>query len=229
MYEGTPRPYSVGTDDAVTILMMAGIAVLIAVFAFARHTMAQQAKTFFYNTGDARDLTSQLSKPVAVLALLCCNMMAVASLIGADATEGGIENSTEPIAMLAAYMAFFMAYYALKWLVYNAVNMILFDRKKTLQWNQAFFFIIATTGVMLLPVVMAAIYLHLDNKTALILLIIVLFLNKIMAFYKTNRIFFNKKHFLLQNILYLCTLEIMPLLAASGLWQILTSELKINF
>jgi hypothetical protein len=57
----------------------------------------------------------------------------------------------------------------------------------------------------------------------------VLIIVKIMTFYKCYIIFFRQNVVSLQIILYLCALEIVPLLA---LWKILdftANSLKINF
>ena len=56
-----------------------------------------------------------------------------------------------------------------------------------------------------------------------------LFLVKMLTFYKCYVTFFRRNEFKLQIILYLCTLEIVPLLAFWGALVTTANNLKINF
>ena len=57
----------------------------------------------------------------------------------------------------------------------------------------------------------------------------VLFLVKLMTFYKCYLIFFRQNVVSLQIILYLCALEIVPLLVLWGVLDFTANSLKINF
>ena len=50
-----------------------------------------------------------------------------------------------------------------------------------------------------------------------------------LTFYKSWAIFFRQNSMFLQIILYLCTLEIVPLLSLGGALVWITDVLKVNF
>ena len=54
-------------------------------------------------------------------------------------------------------------------------------------------------------------------------------LGKLLSFYKTYLIFFKQNGNFLQNILYFCALETMPLIGLWGFLVMISSFLKINF
>ena len=58
---------------------------------------------------------------------------------------------------------------------------------------------------------------------------IVLILVKSLTFFKSFAIFFRRKGNFLQNILYFCALEIVPLTSFWGFVAIMINFLKINF
>ena len=58
---------------------------------------------------------------------------------------------------------------------------------------------------------------------------IVLILVKSLTFFKSYITFFRRKSLFLQNILYFCALEIVPLVSFGGLAATAINVLKINF
>jgi hypothetical protein len=59
--------------------------------------------------------------------------------------------------------------------------------------------------------------------------IFILILTKILTIYKCWTIFFRQMSGFLQIILYLCALEIIPLLSIVGGLTLITDQLKVNF
>ena len=76
---------------------------------------------------------------------------------------------------------------------------------------------------------MLQVYFSLSIKTVSIYAIFVIILFKLLTFYKTHIIFFRRKGAFLQNILYFCALEIVPLLSLYGALVLTNSYLKINY
>ena len=106
---------------------------------------------------------------------------------------------------------------------------VFFGGKKSIQWGQAFLYVTALEGVLLLPLIVALVYFNILVKNAIYYCVAVLFLNKMLTFYKSYRIFFKQNGRYLENILYFCALEITPLLALGGLWMIMVNKLKVIF
>ena len=59
--------------------------------------------------------------------------------------------------------------------------------------------------------------------------IFILLLTKILTFFKLWAIFFRQTGYFLQIILYLCALEIIPLLSLVGVLSLIADVLKVNF
>jgi hypothetical protein len=109
------------------------------------------------------------------------------------------------------------------------VGSVFFESKKIEQWSKSFLFLISAEGILLFPLVMLLSYFDLSMKSATIYALVVIILVKILTFYKTFLIFFQKKGRFLQNILYLCALEIVPLFLLGGALTLINSFLKVNF
>ena len=85
------------------------------------------------------------------------------------------------------------------------------------------------SATLLLPLVFLQFFFDLSMEKAVIDFIFILFLNKMLTFFKCWSIFFRQKRRFLQNILYFCALEATPLLVFGGIWLAVVNLLKINF
>lgn len=227
---GTPRPYSVGRDDGLSALLLVCFVSLIVVMATTRRIASRQLKEFFFPSAADDHGGQQHAMPLLLfLATINCVMMGVCSFIYADSHVAGLFTVSSSLTVTAIFFGLFVVYFALKWLVYNIVNGILFGGKKSLQWQQAYLFLVAMEGVLMLPLVLMVVFLGLSVEKAFYYFIFVLILNKTLAFYKSRSIFFRQKILFLQNILYFCALEVMPLFAFGGIWLLLTQYLKVNY
>ena len=133
------------------------------------------------------------------------------------------------IAIIGIFFLVSAIYFLLKWFIYSLVNNVLFGGKKSLQWSQTFFFITALEGVALFPLPLMMVYFGLSVEKGMYYFAFVLFLSKILTFFKSWNIFFRQNILFLQNILYFCALEMTPLFAFSGAWLMLAHFLKVKF
>jgi len=83
--------------------------------------------------------------------------------------------------------------------------------------------------MLFFPAVLVQVYFDLGIENVIYYYVLVLFLAKILTFYKSWAIFFRQSGVYMQTFLYFCALEIAPLLGfAAALWWI-ADLLKINF
>ena len=122
-----------------------------------------------------------------------------------------------------------LGYFLLKALLYTAVNHVFFDNKRNGQWMKSQMFITAVEGMLVFPIVLLQVYFDVDTKNVIIYFTVVLVLVKILTIFKCYTIFFSRNIVRLQIILYLCALELMPLLALWRAMVIVANQLKINF
>lgn len=84
--------------------------------------------------------------------------------------------------------------------------------RKNDQWAKAWLFLTAIEGVLFFPALLLEVYFALSLQTAVIYGAILVIIVKLLSFYKCNTIFFKHNGGIVQNILYFCALELMPLL-----------------
>ena len=160
---------------------------------------------------------------------MTCLTLALCSFFYIDREMEGFFVVNSNMVVVGAFFAAFIVYFLLKWFVYGLVNNVLFGSKKSLQWSHAFFFVIALEGALLFPLPLLMVYFDLPVENGVYYFIFVLFLSKILTFFKSRSIFFRQKILILQNFLYFCALEMTPLLAFCGAWLMLAHILKVNF
>ncbi len=109
------------------------------------------------------------------------------------------------------------AYYSLKFLLYEFVNWVFFDKQKSGRWNEINFLVISLQGLIFFPLVCLSIFSIPNSQYIPYIVLFVIILAKILLFYKSFSIFFVNFRGLCYNILYFCTLETIPLLI---LWKV---------
>ena len=239
---GDPVPYTVRGDNSLTILLLLCFVLFIVSLAHSKHILAKQMKDFFWPArNDSADSGSGGELRFMVfLSLVNSLVLAISSyLLGSDITGLNIaEQNVAALSFIPAnsglmiiFLLFtaFTVYYALKWLVATMVNLTFFGVKKNLQWMTLQLQVTALQGVLLFPILALQIYFDFSTENALIYIGFVLFLNKILTFYKAYQIFFRGNGLYLQTFLYFCTLEIAPMLALGGAGLAIIDSVKINF
>ena len=105
-------------------------------------------------------------------------------------------------------------FYMLRVGVFAATNRIFFDSVTTFAWEQAYACWTLLSSVPLYLLTVVAVFFNLSAHVVLLLLVICVALLEICLLYKAFHIFSAKKYGILQIFIYLCTLELMPLLVA---------------
>ena len=226
---GVPRPYSVSGDNAISILLLSCIVLTAVIIAQARWLVVEKTKEFFLTAhDDDYDVLTASAVFYLPLLLFCSLALSVGLYVmaGSQLPEG---IHLPPIAIVGGFAAVLMLYIFTKYVLYAFVNNVFFGGKKSIQWGQAFLYVTALEGVLLFPLIVALVYFNILVKNAIYYCVAVLFLNKMLTFYKSYRIFFKQNGRYLENILYFCALEITPLLALGGLWMIMVNKLKVIF
>ena len=97
-----------------------------------------------------------------------------------------------------------------KFLLYNFVNWVFFNREKSALWRQSYWGLIAASGVVLFPAMLYAVFLDSEIQISDYLLLMILVIFKILLFYKLIGNFFAHFYGVSHLILYFCALEIIP-------------------
>ena len=230
----TPRHISPLYDNGSMLLVLAVIFVTTVSYRKGYKYVAD----FFHNISSVRerqnlfeDHTVKETQIMTALTANTCIFGAILLYIAYGFLYHPVEPAATPVfgfvAALSAFTALFhIAMLGLCWLL----GFIFSDKLSTGLWLDGVKASASMLGVMLAPITFAILIFPAFVKTGLIMAIILYFLARIIVIYKAFRIFFNNLQSLLYFILYLCSVEIVPVIlsfaGAMNLCGILTGGLN---
>ena len=229
---GDPVPYTLRSDNTITLLLLVCFVVSVVSFANHRHFFARQAKRFFRKPrpDDAEDTFT--SSEVSFQLFLVGQAGLLLSLFQFFYTQQTIGDTfilPSQLLLIVIFFGMWAGYFAVRTLLYTIVNTVFFGTGKNREWLQSLLFVTSLEGVALFPVVLVQVYFGLSLESVYICAASILLLSKILVFYKCFSIFFRHRGGFLQIILYFCALEIVPLAALWGALIQVGNYLKINF
>ena len=227
---GDPVPYTVRNDNAITCMLIFCFVMALVSFAHSRQYILRQLKDFFYIPRSSNPNDEDPSNRFQIfLSLQTCLLLAITYFfyITHYVTDTFVLDT--PYEIIGIFFGVFIAYFIAKNIVYTIVNNVFFSSKKNRHWIWTLTFITALEGIALFPAVMLQVYFNLPMQNVVYYFIFILVLTKILTFYKCWVIFFRQISVYLQIILYLCALEIIPLLSLVGILVLITDRLKVNF
>ena len=210
----TPRHISPLYDNGSMLLVLAVIFVTTVSYRKGYKYVAD----FFHNISSVRerqnlfeDHTVKETQIMTALTANTCIFGAILLYIAYGFLYHPVEPAATPVfgfvAALSAFAALFhIAMLGLCWLL----GFIFSDKLSTGLWLDGVKASASMLGVMLAPITFAILIFPAFVKTGLIMAIILYFLARIIVIYKAFRIFFNNLQSLLYFILYLCSVEIVP-------------------
>jgi hypothetical protein len=142
----------------------------------------------------------------------------------------GVANTNSTHIYWGIYILLFTICFLLKRLTYDIVNTILFTPQQKKEWRNSYFFTMQLSGFILFPLILAmliaphiphSIYSAYLTTTALICLL--------MLISRCRKLIFMQKNEFSNIILYLCTLEILPIAVLIKAINKLNEFLTINF
>ena len=229
---GDPVPDTVNTDNVMTGLLLFCFLLAILAFSSAKGFIVRQYSKFFSPFHDDEGNTSETLVELRFQLFLAILTGLMSSLLYYFYTLRFIGETfvlASQYYLIAIYLGIFIAYFLVKILLYQIVNVVLFDGKRNRQWMKALLFITAIEGVLLFPAVMMQAYFDLSVKTVVIYVVTVLVFVKLLTIFKCFIIFFYRNVVKLQIILYFCALELVPMLALWSILDITANVLKIKF
>jgi len=228
---GTPRPYTLLSDDLVTGTLLVCFLLAALGCAVSRFFLWRQIKQFFYvpksGTTEVKETVGEYRFQWLLVLQTCLLSGLLYYLFLRTVKHDGL--ATAPWTVVGIGAGVMLGYFLLKQLIYQLVNPVFFDKKKVLQWRKSSVFLFAVEGCLLFPLPLLLACFDFSSENALIYLLTVVIFVKILFFCKVCLIFFRFKSALLQIILYFCALEIVPLLFLFGGLVVLEAFLKVNY
>lgn len=228
---GDPIPYTLAGDNVVTSVLLGCFIIAMVSISQSRQFIFRQAKNFFYapraKTTEITETSNELHFQLFLLLQTCI----LFSLTFFYAVRGYASQTfiIDQYLVMGCLTVIFASYFLAKSVMYWIAGWLFFYKKNTLQWLKSFVFLSSIEGVLLYPLVLLMAYFNMEAKNAVIYMAIVVILTKLLGFYKTYIIFFRSRGTFLQNILYFCTLEIVPAVSLWGILIAVCNYLKVNF
>ena len=228
--EGTPRPVGYGENSWLSSIIVA----MLVIIALNINHCRQLFKNFRHNLLGIRrranafdnKTTNELRTLFIIILLLC---MSEGSLLFSWGTSSGLVKEgvgALPMTMLLAAVS--MGYYLWQLALYKVIGYTFVDREATRHWISGFNSSqVLLSMLLIVPALMALFYSGM-TKTMLVLSVLCYILARILFICKGFRIFFTNFGSLLYFILYLCAVEIIPILILRRLSIFLLRDLN-NF
>lgn len=229
---GEPLPYTVRNDNLITSMLLGCFLLMLFVYAHFHRFIARQYRDLFLIPHGMDSVFTETSGELRIKILLCLQTFLLGAVFVYFLTKEYVGDTfivSSDYVLIFIFFGLLLGYMLFKMLAYTMVNYVFFDGKRNGQFLRSLLLLVATQGILFYPVVLLLVYFDLPIQTVVYYFLVVLFLGKIVVFYRAYVIFFRQNVFLLQIFLYFCALEIVPVLF---LWEALTitaDSLKINF
>ena len=230
-FAGDPIPYTLAGDNVVTSILIGCFMLGAIAFTRSKDFITRQTKNFFHiqraGTTEISETASELRLQFFLMLQTSLQLALLYFLyIKATVSDTFI---VEQYQVIGCFAAVIFAYFILKIPLYSLVNATFFDKKKTQQWLKSYLVLTSVEGLLIYPAILLVTYFDFQLEYAMSYTLSIIALGKLLSFYKTYLIFFKQNGNFLQNILYFCALETMPLIGLWGFLVMISSFLKINF
>lgn len=230
--EGELVPYKMRNDDIITGLLLLCFFISLVIIGHHRAFFARQYRTLVTSPRPSHDNIEETTGESNIKTVLVLQFCLLVSIIVYFFTEEYV-NATfiynSDYLLIALCLIMMIGYVGIRFTLYNIVNAIFFDGKRNKHFINNIKLIMASQGLALIPIVLVLVFFEIPLQTVSIYTSFVIVLGIIFAFYRSYVIFFRNKGGFLQNFMYLCALEIMPLVAFAGIWAMVVDSLKIIF
>lgn len=206
MFEPLPIAYNIQDDNMVTILIVICFILCAVSLAEIWRYLLREFSCMFIR----RDYSSFFESPYIIRYQILMNVQTV--IIYPLLTYLLCNNFS-----FLFCLCLFAIYFLLKRFLYLLTNKLFFNKKQHYNWNHVILFNVSIQGVFIFFLTLLKVYVDMPDKVVLILIAVVLIWTKFSLFYKSYDIFFRNIGGFFQNILYLCALEIAPLLTLLGI------------
>lgn len=228
---GTPIPYSFGSDNLLLALFLMNLLGISYVFILNGESIFQRIKSLFYYSRNSKPYNNQthINRFCNIIlysqVILFCSVLAFAQL----KYNHNIAETNKSYILWGVYILFFTLCIFAKRLIYDIVNTILFTTQQKREWRISYFFTMQLSGFLLFPLILAIIIVpHVPHSFYSIYITATALICLLMLISRCKKLIFMQKNGFLDIILYLCTLEILPIAVLVKAINELNEFLTIN-
>lgn len=209
--QGIPVEMPLYADDTVIGILLACLFIIVAVLSDKKGFLSDVFNNFFLLRSQQEEGTSTVSAFYMRLALLAVSF-ALISLLMALYMAGPVGLfQWRPLLLFFVLCA---VGFGIKLLVFRAVNWVFFDSSRIAIWQRDYISWGVLSALPLYLLTLLAVFANWNSHKVMVLLLAWVILAEIALFVKAFHIFSVKKYGSLQLFVYLCALELIPLLIA---------------
>ena len=201
------------TNDLMTCGILLCAFLLASVFSDRKRYFGRLLKTFFLPRENAVEGIRTTNIIYQRIFMYTVGLISTTLLLTLYTSDKLTDTIAHGMLWLVACISIIL-FYLLRRVLFAITNRIFFDPATTKVWEQSYACWTLLSSLPLYLLAVAALFLNLSAQTVILLLAICLVLLEICLLYKAFYIFSAKKYGILQIFVYLCTLELMPLLVA---------------
>lgn len=228
---GSPLPYNAGNDNLTSAILVGCVLLTLVCLSVSKNFFSRQVRGFFHElhsyTPFSTDTSNELIAAILLMLQTCAQLSILVFLYAEDVIDNSSSFHSQYTPLLIAF-AVFTGYFVVKAILYNIVNGIFFDKSRNTRWMKVFVVVSAVEGIALLPASLLQIYLDAPAENVALYAVFVIAIAKLLTSYKCFSIFFKHPSGFLHLILYLCALEMTPLLLLWGILASVIDCLKVN-
>jgi hypothetical protein len=219
-FVGTPHPSVPQSESWVFIVLLALFFLLAYAVSNSGSLISETAKNFF----QVKERSSIFSKATVndfkIRLFIIIFSIGVISLF----VFYQLHNPESPFRILqfCFVLAVTFLFFGVKVLIFDLLGYVFIETSNLKMGKEAYFNIVSFLGMTLFPLLVVQIYIpyNLDNTIETISLIVCI-LGFILVIFKLFQIFFHKIVASFYILLYLCTLEILPLIATYKVYKLI--------
>ena len=217
----TARGHSLIQDTGAMGLLLAALFFLVVSYRMGYKYLENLAHNMFSvrrRESLFEDYTVKETQILSALIGLTCTLEGLLGFQAIEFFNPGLQASLHQSMSLhvVIFVAIAVAFYLIQMMFYHLLGYIFSDRDSTRVWLDGFKASQALLGLLLLPVVCVSLAHPEFVKMTLILAAILYFCARFIFICKGFRIFYSNLLSLVYFILYLCSVEIVPLMVISG-------------
>jgi hypothetical protein len=200
------------SNGLVMATMALAFIVVAAIFFVSRSALMYRIKDFFASRRlyvDASDITSTKWK-IYVFTLIFVSASSLSLMYWESLSEQA--GSVVPYWLMAACFLVLLCFFYVKAWVYSLVNWVFFDSETSRSWMSGYLLLTALTAFPFYLIALLDVYGVWNHEFVIPGVILVVVVYELLLFYKLFINFPARRDGYLLNILYFCTVELLPTL-----------------
>ena len=204
-------------NDLVTCALLVCFVLVIYVYHTSHKLLREQFKDFIFPLRQQKgaDNIDNLLHPSFIMTIL---MVVVSTLMCFIFLNEDLyytyTTHTQPLILFAAIFVFWLLYFLLLHVLRLIVNWIFFSAKQRKLWSLQQSFVTVAEGMLFFISLLTMFFMEFSFINMFLMLMFSVAISKMALVYKAKQIFFVQRYGYFHLFLYLCALEIAPLLVA---------------